>query len=161
MTDVSKLGMGAMLAMLSGNHDTAETFRAAKGKKITAAALVPWTSAYRSICSYGEDDLKALRLTFDDGSGIEFYDDAQSCCEYRYMHTDDDLSSLVGGILLAAEVRDGGTTRGDYGVETECQFLVVETDKGSATVANYNSHNGYYGGFALRVRPVSSPSRSE
>lgn len=33
----------------------------------------------------------------------------------------------------------------------ESQFLMIRTSLGVFTVVNYNEHNGYYGGFALRA----------
>lgn len=89
-----------------------------------------------------------LRITFTDGRTIILQDDRQSCCEVRYMHTDDDLQYVVGATLLSVEVADGPTKYYDYEVR-ESQFLRVHTSKGTVTIVNYNSHNGYYGGFCM------------
>lgn len=121
-------------------NDGAEVFQSAIGKTITAISLTDDDST--------ED---RLRLTFDDGSKIAIYDDGQSCCEHRYMHTDDDLSVHIGATLVDGELRDGPEDTGEYGDSLECQFLLITTSRGVFTIANYNSHNGYYGGFAVRV----------
>jgi hypothetical protein len=67
-------------------------------------------------------------------------------CETRWMHTDDDLSVFVGSHFISAEVRDGPEKRSGW-VDIESQFLLITTDLGTATIVNYNEHNGYYGGF--------------
>jgi hypothetical protein len=129
------LGMIVMMGLLGGNEDSAADFRMAVGKKITALTL-------------GDDD--ALHFTFSDGYRLKLYDDGQSCCESRYMRTDDDLSYFVGAELLSAEVRDAPSMPDEYG-EHEVQFLVVTTSKGVFTMATHNEHNGYYGGFLIRA----------
>jgi hypothetical protein len=92
-----------------------------------------------------------LSLAFDNGKGIEIFDNGQSCCEYRYMRTDDDVSSLVGHKLLAIEATDAPDEPGEYGYH-EVVFLEIRTDGGFITIANHNEHNGYYGGFGLAIR---------
>ncbi len=133
------LGIGAMLNMLSGNEETVRIFKASLGKKITALELDP-----------SEDG--ALRFTFEDGLKIRFCDDARSCCEKRYMNTDDDLKDFVGGTLDWAEVRDAPNVENEYGETHEVQFLVVKTSKGQFTISTHNEHNGYYGGICIVVR---------
>lgn len=95
----------------------------------------------------------AFTIIFADGSGIKFYDSGQSCCESRYMNTDEDLNSFSGAKLLGASIREvyGVQGESDWNV-TDCAFLVIETSKGAITIKNYNIHNGYYGGFDIRVR---------
>lgn len=134
---MNNLGLGVMLAMLGGNKESATVFSAAIGKKITALKL-------------GGDD--ALHFTFDDGTRLKLYDDGQSCCESRYMRTDDDLSHFVGATLLGAEVKDGGAVEdSEYGGVHETQFLDVQTSVGVFQMVTHNEHNGYYGGFAVRA----------
>jgi hypothetical protein len=135
---MGQLGIGAMISYLSNDGSSVSTLQAALGKKITGLELNK---------SRDED---SLNITFEDGSGVRFYDDGQSCCESRYMNTDDNLAYHVGATLVGAEILDGPTTEGDYDVR-ESQFLVVTTSKGKFTVANYNDHNGYYGGISCRV----------
>lgn len=129
------LGMGVMLGMLGSNQASVDALLAAKGKTI-------------STLTYDDD---ALRFTFEDGSGMKLADEGQSCCEARYMRTDDDLSYFVGSKLMDAKVREGPDEEGEYGDMHEIAFLVVTTSKGTFTMANHNEHNGYYGGFLIRA----------
>ena len=143
-------GFGVMLKMLAGNRETVEAHNAAVGKTIASAGVEHESGRYRS---RGDNEGRTFILRFTDGTGLKFWDDGQSCCERRYMVCDDDLSYLSGATFTGAELRNAPTVNGEYG-ETECQFLVINTDKGSATIANYNEHNGYYGGFAVEVREI-------
>ena len=125
------LGFGVMINALGGNRETVEAVQAAMGKTITALSLT--------------DD--QLRFEFEDGSRLRLQDSGQSCCEHRYMQTDDDLPYYIGAKFVSAEVRDGGSTESEYGDTHEIQFLVVTTDRGTFSMASHNEHNGYYGGF--------------
>ncbi len=126
-------GMGAMLHQLGGGseHDPAEFY----GRRITAAEMAD----------------ERLKLTFEGGAKIDIWDNGQSCCESRYMRTDDDVQSLVDGVLNRIEAKSGPVEEGEYGDEHEIVFLEIGTDRGFVTVANHNEHNGYYGGFGLTV----------
>ena len=95
-----------------------------------------------------------LRIIFDDGTGIMLTDDGQSCCERRYMHTDDDLNSIAGHELRRIELKDGPTKEDAYGDSHEQQFLEIGTDQGFVTIVNHNEHNGYYGGFAIKLAEI-------
>lgn len=147
MKELSKSGMGVMLNALSGNRDTVETFTKARGKKIAALELVENARGFHR----GTSD--ALRFTFEDGTKMQLRDDGQSCCESRYMMTDDDLSTFIGAELLGAEVRDAPNEPDEYG-EHEVEFLIVTTSLGAFTMANHNEHNGYYGGFWIVAEDV-------
>lgn len=136
---MSQLGIGYMLGVLRGNSNSVEVFQWAIGKTIASVALDP---------EYNGGD-GGLKLRFTDLSGIVLFDDGRSCCENRYMHTDDDLQSFVSSQFVGVEVRDGGSTDSKYDVH-EMQFLLVHTDLGTFTVETHNEHNGYYGGFSLR-----------
>jgi hypothetical protein len=125
------LGFGVMINALGGNREAVAAVQAAMGKTITALSLT--------------DD--QLRFEFEDGSRLRLWDDGQSCCESRYMQTDDDLPYYIGAKFVSAEVRDGGSTESEYGDAHEIQFLVVTTDRGTFSMASHNEHNGYYGGF--------------
>jgi hypothetical protein len=131
--NMSQLGFSVMINMLAGNRESVAAVQAALGKTITSVALV--------------DD--ALKFDFEDGSRLTLKDDGQSCCERRYMQTDDDLPYYVGAKFLGVEVRDGGSTKGEYGDPHEIEFLVITTDRGTFSMANHNQHNGYYGGFSI------------
>jgi hypothetical protein len=93
-------------------------------------------------------DEDALVLTFEDESTLTALDEAQCCCEARYMRTDDNLDDLVGCKLLDFEIKDAPSVEEDDDIH-EVQFLEVKTDKGCVTMASHNEHNGYYGGFAI------------
>ena len=134
-------GLAVMLHMLGGNQETVEAHNGAIGKTIRQLDLVQG------------DDIDRLAIRFTDGTGICFYDDGQSCCENRWMATDDDLAAFVGAEFLGAELRDGPEY--EKGWEThEEQFLLVNTSLGTFTMVTYNEHNGYYGGFAVVVREL-------
>lgn len=132
----TQLGVGAMLHILTGGskHSASEYY----GQKITAAEIV--------------DD--RLRLSLSGGKTVEIWDNGQSCCENRYMSTDDDVSSLVGHNLMRIEAKDGPTEEDQCGSAHEQVFVEVGTDKGFITIANHNEHNGYYGGFGLTITEV-------
>lgn len=134
------LGMGVMIGMLAGNDESAKTMQAAIGKRIAALRL--------------SDD--ALHLEMADGSKLKIADEGQSCCESRYMRTDNDLSYYVGAELRGAEVREAPPVKGenDYDVH-DVEFLVVQTDRGEFTMSSHNVHNGYYGGFCVRASAES------
>lgn len=131
------LGIGVMLNDLGGNEESARVFRSAIGKRITKMRL--------------RDDVLTIRL--EDGTGVALEDKGQSCCESRYMRTDDDLEYFDGAVLLGGETRSAPDVAYDYGYH-EVQFLVIKTDKGDATFSSHNEHNGYYGGFSIRASAV-------
>ena len=105
---------------------------------------------------FSEND-SALSITFADGSKLTLFDDGQSCCETRYMRTDDNLAEYIGGRLLGAEVKDVPKLigfwkdEGEYGCH-DMQFLEITTSKGSFVMSNHNEHNGYYGGFCIEAK---------
>jgi len=124
-----------MINELFGSHG-GDVLQAAIGKQIVSLAL-------------GEDD--ALHFVFQDGTKIKLWDDGQSCCELRYMTTDDDLSKFIAAPLLDIEVADGPTTPDKYGEPHETQFLKITTGLGVFTMVTHNEHSGYYGGFYIKV----------
>ena len=135
---MSNLGMGVMIQMLSGNATSVSVFSESVGKVITALSL-------------GEDD--ALHFTFEDGQRMKISDEGQSCCENRYMRTDDNLQDYVGATLLDAKMRSAPNVEkaDEWSDEHEVEFLAVETSKGTFVMSSHNEHNGYYGGFAIRA----------
>ena len=136
---MTNLGTGVLLGRLFGNEDTIIALTRAKGKEIKAIDCISEGPV--------QDE---LILTFDDHQ-LVLFDDGQSCCEYRYMHTDDDLVAFVGAEFTGAEVRDG-PMRNDGGDDHEIQFLLINTSLGTFTVETHNVHNGYYGGFCVVAR---------
>jgi len=135
-----------MLHVIGGGseHSAAEFY----GRRIVAARMVDATKA----SDERHDGADGLILTFADGCVIRIWDNGQSCCENRYMTTDDDLNKIVGGVLTRIDVKEGDAPKNDeeYG-EHEIAFLEIGTDECFVTVATHNEHNGYYGGFALTI----------
>lgn len=126
------IGIGAMFHYLSGGSaNSADKYY---GKKITSAKM----------------EEERLTLGLEGGPAIQIWDDGQSCCESRYMRTDDDVRTLIGGTLQRIEAKEGPTVDDDYDVHEQV-FVEVATDKGFITIANHNEHNGYYGGFGLTI----------
>ena len=101
----------------------------------------------------------ALKIHFaGDAPNVKFFDDGQSCCESRYMTCDDDVKVLRSGFFLSASIRSAGSPKAkdeeeDWGVH-DIQFLIIETTIGGITIANHNKHNGYYGGFSLKLEKL-------
>lgn len=131
--NMGQLGMTVMLNMLFGNDSSVEAFTGAIGKTIASLKL-------------GEDE--ALHFDFSDGSKMKLRDEGQSCCELRYMRTDDNLSDYIGAKLLGAEIKEAPSVEDEYG-EHDVQFLELKTDRGVFTMVSHNEHNGYYGGFLI------------
>ena len=94
-----------------------------------------------------------LNIRFEDDTGITITDEGQSCCEHRYMTTDDDVQSLVGSVIQTIMVKSGPDFEDDYDVH-EQEFLEIQTNKGFITIVNHNEHNGYYGGFSLNIKEI-------
>jgi hypothetical protein len=153
MTDYP--GMGVLIQMLGGNRDTVEAVQASIG---------------REIASIGIKD-NTLRIAFVGGATLSLRDGGQSCCEARWMEAQtDNLDQFVGGVLQSVEVRDvnpAGVAQeplqeSDYGFDVlESQFLWVTTSKGVAVFANYNDHNGYYGGFWIEGEATTAPAPNQ
>lgn len=128
------LGVGVMLHLLVGSsQDPAKYY----GRTIRKAEITD----------------NRLRLTFTGGAAIDIWDNGQSCCESRYMTTDDDLASLRGRKLRRIEAKNGPTENADDEPHETC-FVEVATDRGFITLVNHNEHNGYYGGFGLTITEV-------
>lgn len=134
---MGQMGIGAMLHALGGGSERSAYEYV--GQTVTAASM--------------QDE--RLRLSLDSGKTIEIWDDGQSCCEHRYMTTDDDIQSLVGRKLVRIEAKDGPTEEDKWGDPHETCFVEVGVDDGFVTLVNHNEHNGYYGGFGLTITEVS------
>jgi hypothetical protein len=127
---VSNLGLGVMLSQLGG--ESMRPLAKFLGQRIDSASV----------------DDKHLKLRFGDRL-VTLWDNGQSCCESRYMTTDDDVSQMIGEMLRDAEIADG-PSEGDQDSEVhEQQFLRIATDKQTYTFVTHNEHNGYYGGFSV------------
>jgi len=91
-----------------------------------------------------------FRIKFTDGKEIAIWDDGQSCCEERYMMTDDKPGELEGGTFVKIDVKEVPDLEKEYGMH-ECCFVEIVTDKCTVVLVNHNEHNGYYGGFGLTI----------
>lgn len=131
---MTRPGIGAMLHYLKGGSEhSSEEY---EGMTIESVLM----------------DNNKLKLTFNNGKRIIIFDDGQSCCEDRYMKTDDDIRSLVGGKLVHISAKEGPKIKDDdYNVHEQI-FIEIATDKGFITLNNHNEHNGYYGGFGLTIK---------
>ncbi|MGB1277639.1 MAG: DUF7448 domain-containing protein, partial [Nannocystaceae bacterium] len=96
-------------------------------------------------------------LTFEGGRAFMLYDCARSCCESRYITTDDDLGSFAGATLADIDVAEGPTTEVD-GEPHETAFLKVKTSLGDVTFETHNEHNGYYGGMIVTAQMIEEPA---
>jgi len=145
---MSKLGMGVMLKQLSGNHETVDSYHKSIGKTIKHIELSPPQGE-----KWDDEAQDTLKVTFDDGSMLTVFDAGQSCCESRYMRTDDKFEDFIGANLVSMELKQAPniTSDDDYG-DHEVQFLELMTSKGALTMASHNEHNGYYGGFAIELK---------
>lgn len=105
----------------------------------------------KALASLVLDEHDRLLLSFTDGSSLCFVDDGQTCCECRYMRTDDDLDGFVGAQFLSAQIKDAPGMPDDDGNVHEVQFLEIQTSKGCLTLSSHNEHNGCYSGFDVRA----------
>ncbi len=133
-----------MVRMLSGNESAVAAVADALGKKIDRVDLDKG------------NDRDTLRLHLADGTTLLLWDGGQSCCESRYMSTDDDLKHHHGETLMGVEIADGPSVEDEYG-DHEQQFLRVKTTGGVITVVTHNEHNGYYGGFHIEAATEPTP----
>jgi hypothetical protein len=131
---MKQIGLGAAIHYLCGGSE--EDPSKYYGKIIETAFL--------------DEENNEFRIGFDEGVKISIWDDGQSCCEHRYMRTDDDPNDLVGNKLLSIETKETKETEDKYNVH-EIVFLEIKTDKSSIVFSNHNEHNGYYGGFGLTI----------
>ena len=95
-----------------------------------------------------------IKLWFNDNSGIFISDAGQSCCESRYITTDDELTALVGQTLVRIDQEAGPDLPG-CGSSKTCFVEIRTAEGGSVTFVTHNEHNGYYGGFYICIRSVS------
>ncbi len=131
---MSQIGLGVLINALGGNKETVECLKASVGRKMTSIAL-------------NED---VLFIAIEGENRFKVWDDGQSCCENRYMRTDDDLQDFAGATILDYEVSDAPSQPSEYG-DHEVQFFRIHTSKGIITFSSHNEHTGYYGGFSIKA----------
>ena len=128
-----------MIEVCNLDARSTEAFLKVVGKKIMGVTL--------------EDG--GLRLSFGSQGTLVVSDEGQSCCEDRYMTTDDTLGDYVGGNLVNIEIKPvpipmiGADEGGDC---HDIEFVEVTTTKGAFVLVTHNEHNGYYGGFDVCAR---------
>lgn len=134
-TLMAQPGIGAVIHMLGGGsqNDPAKYL----GRKIVSAEL--------------DKEANRVRLSFEDGTKIAIWDDGQSCCEPRYIASDDDFSKIVDADLVAIETKPADDIEDEYGYCHEQTFIDLVTTKGTITFTTHNEHYGYYGGFGLTI----------
>lgn len=139
---MSQPGFTVMVNDLSGGRNRGrETLDGAKGKTIASIGILPES-----------ESVPGVRVTFTEGPAMLIRDVGQSCCESRYVTTDDtDLAYWNGSEFLDIEIADAPGTTGEYGEEHEIQFLNIKTSKGVVTFSTHVEYNGYYGGFSIFV----------
>lgn len=135
---MGNLGLGVMINMLGGNEDTIKTLEESKDKTITKLSI----------------DEDYLMFCFSDNSKMRMFDDGQSCCESRYINTDDNLNDFVGSKFIEAGIKAAPEIECEYGTH-EVQFLVIKTSIGEFTLETHNEHNGYYGGFWMVAESIT------
>jgi hypothetical protein len=135
---MTKMGMGFILGHTYRDPGQFNLYKNALGKTIASVHL--------------DEEESELRFKFTDGTGLKLFDDGQSCCESRYMTTDDDLTYYAGAKFMGVEIKEAPDIEDEEGDVHEVQFLEVKTDKGVFTMATHNEHNGYYGGFDITIK---------
>lgn len=117
---------------------SAEAFMKVVGKKIMGIEL--------------KDDM--LYLSFGSQGVLKISDEGQSCCEHRYITTDDKLEDYVGGNLLNIEIKPVPIPVLDREGDDchDIEFVEITTTKGAFVLVTHNEHNGYYGGFCVEAR---------
>lgn len=144
---MSRPGIGAMIHSLTGGSPRSASDY--YGLIITSAKIVEFTK--------GRDgSVNELHLGFEDGTKIRIFDDGQSCCERRYMRSDDKVQDLVGQRLMKIEIKKADIMPDEDGQVHEIAFMEIKTDQGVTSFSFHVEHNGYYGGFGLSVDKIDS-----
>lgn len=146
-------GFGFNLRLLFGSDGHTETaVLDSAGKTIRAITLAD-----------GESDWSTgMAFLFTDDTAVIFYDGARSCCEHRFMTTDDDLAPFVGATFMDVALSEKNTPDGegqsewDDGEQHEWCFVDFTTSMGVFTSTMHDRHNGYYGGIALAARVITA-----
>lgn len=99
-----------------------------------------------------------FQIHFTNGNILEVDDNGQSCCEHRYITCDDDLEGLRGQRVVSIEVTHCNEGEGGYDCHEQA-FVRVQFSRYAVTLCTHNEHNGYYGGFCLRVRLLTQDGR--
>ncbi len=103
-------------------------------------------------CTLGQDN--KIYIEFVDGTKVYLADEGQSCCEYRYITTDDDPSVLNGQKLVHIKAKWGPDIEDGNNDSHQICFLEIQGNQSAVTFVTHNEHNGYYGGFCLEFKAV-------
>lgn len=149
-------GIGFNLRLLFGaDEQTPTAVLDSAGKTIRAITLAE--------DEHGNDFTTGMAFLFTDDTAVIFYDDARSCCEHRYMTTDDDLAPFVGATFMDVALSEKNTpaveesqSEWDDGEQHEWCFVDFTTSMGVFTSTMHDRHNGYYGGIALAARTITA-----
>lgn len=133
--DPNKLGLGVMISMLSGNNNE-EVIINLINSKITYLNL--------------ENDAIIIKT---EQYSAKVFDDGQSCCESRYITTSDKLQEFIGATIISFDLKEVKGPEVEYG-DHEIMFFQINTDRGAITFETHNEHNGYYGGFSIKMEPL-------
>lgn len=134
---MSKMGVGAIIGLLSSNgvSDKAQFI----GRTISSVSV----------------EEKRVVVGFTDGAGFVLKDEGQSCCEYRYLTTDDDPNALVGLTFRDIVEKPGECKEEEGGECHDTMFVDIVADGAWITLCTHNEHNGWYGGFSIELTPLS------
>lgn len=100
-------------------------------------------------------DEESLIIKFTDRTGIKITDDARYCCETRFLSCDDNIHDLKGGNLLYIEEKKVEENKDkNFYYYHDIMFIEIMTTKGGITLCSYNDHNGYYGGFEIKIERI-------
>jgi hypothetical protein len=100
-----------------------------------------------------------IEIDLNGGNRVILLDRGQSCCERRYITTDDDLSTMIGSTFQGAETTGYEEREAEYDDVHEVTFLLVHTSVGTYTFETHNEHNGYYGGFIVEIEIEKTPPK--
>ena len=97
---MSHPGIGVMIGMLFGNEETVKAYHASMGKTISGLTL--------------DEEGGFITIDFSDGTNLCVADEGQSCCELRYMRTDDDMQHFIGAKLTGLEIKEAPNEQAEY-----------------------------------------------
>ena len=103
--------------------------------------------------AFFDKEANEIRIDFEDGIKIKITDDGQSCCEERYLRTDDDLYRLIGQKFNSVILKTSASSGEDYGCH-DVKFMEIYAGHESVNFSAHNEHNGYYGGIDICVTEI-------
>lgn len=78
-----------------------------------------------------------------------------TCCEELYFTSDDKLEDFNNSVLLDISFKESEEACEDEdlygGIEHDIGFLEILTSNGTLHIKAHNEHNGYYGGFYVKL----------